>query len=287
MKMQQNFRVVVCNGKKLMRLDPEAFGVSVSLDTPNMIGTGNNLANAVYILLSQRPHRVCWMGELANEPFCPGIDTYADALPEEEFMEYYKVAWGRAASKQEILPSRFDYHTLRFAVQMKTTGAYLVNHSRMAYLDMGNYIGFNRSGDKYPDPLTLLTACGNGRGDRDYSMLAPGAEHIGTWAFDLLSYTNQKPEGDYQEMRPCFKKQVSVLGSLSGKTVVVTGTVPNYTRAEVEAMIEQAGGRMGASVTRSTDYLVVADKPGATKLNKAATLGIRQITVSDLMDMLD
>ena len=68
---------------------------------------------------------------------------------------------------------------------------------------------------------------------------------------------------------------------------MITGTVPNYTRAEVESMIEQAGGRMGSSVTRSTDYLVVADKPGATKLNKAAALGIRQITVSDLMNMLD
>ena len=52
-------------------------------------------------------------------------------------------------------------------------------------------------------------------------------------------------------------------------------------------MIQQAGGKMGASVTRSTDYLVVADKPGATKLNKAAALGIPQITVSDLMAMLD
>ena len=152
---------------------------------------------------------------------------------------------------------------------------------------MGNYIGFNRSYNECPDPLTLLTACGNGRGDSDYPASAPGAEYIGAWAFDLLSYTNQKPEADYQEMRPCFKKQASVSDSLSGKTVVITGTVPNYTRAEVESMIEQAGGRMGSSVTRSTDYLVVADKPGATKLNKAAALGIRQITVSDLMNMLD
>lgn len=69
--------------------------------------------------------------------------------------------------------------------------------------------------------------------------------------------------------------------------MVLTGTVPNYTRSEVEFMIQQAGGKMGASVTRSTDYLVVADKPGATKLNKAAALGIPQITVSDLMAMLD
>lgn len=177
---------------------------------------------------------------------------------------------------------------LQFAVQMKTKGAYLINHSRMVYLDMGNYIGFNRTGDNCPDPLSLLTTCGNGRGDREYPPSAPGADQIGTWAFDLLSYTNRKPDENYREARPCFKeKQVTVLGSLVGKTVVVTGTVPNYTRSEVEFMIQQAGGKKGSSVTRSTDYLVVADKPGATKLNRASDLGIPQITVSDLMAMLD
>ena len=125
-------------------------------------------------------------------------------------------------------------------------------------------------------------------GQREYPPSAPGAEQIGTWAFDLLSYTNKKPGGEYQETRPCFKeRRTTVLGSLAGKTVVVTGTVPNYTRSEVEFMIQQAGGKMGSSVTRSTDYLVVADNPGATKLNKAASLGIPKITASDLMAMLN
>lgn len=67
----------------------------------------------------------------------------------------------------------------------------------------------------------------------------------------------------------------------------MTGTVPNYTRSEMEFMIQQVGGKMGSSVTRSTDYLVVAEKPGATKLNRADDLGIPQITDSDLMAMLD
>lgn len=288
MKMEQNFRVVVCDGKKLMRIDPADFGVSVRLGVPNGIGPGNRLANAVYILLSQKPQRVCWMGSLADEPYQPGIDLYADALPEEEFMEYYETAWGRVSAGRIILPKQFSPDMLQFAVQMKTKGAYLINHSRMVYLDMGNYIGFNRTGDSCPDPLSLLTTCGNGRGDREYPPSAPGADQIGTWAFDLLSYTDRKPDENYREARPCFKeKQSTVLGSLAGKTVVVTGTVPNYTRSEVEFMIQQAGGKMGSSVTHSTDYLVVAEKPGATKLNRAADLGIPQITASDLMAMLD
>ena len=287
--MEQNFRVVVCDGKKLMRIDPADFGVPIRLGIPNSIGPDNRLANAVYILLSSpRPQRVCWMGAFADEPYQPGIDLYADALPEEEFMEYYETAWGGVSAGRIILPRQFPPDMLQFAVQMKTKGAYLINHSKMVYLDMGNYIGFNRTKDSCPDPLTLLTTCGNGRGDREYPPSAPGAEQIGTWAFDLLSYTNKKPGGEYQETRPCFKeKQVTAPGSLAGKTVVVTGTVPNYMRSEVEFMIQQAGGKMGASVTRSTDYLVVADNPGATKLNKAASLGIPKITASDLMAMLN
>ena len=286
--MEQNFRVVVCDGKMLMRLDPADFGVPIRLGIPSVIGKENRLSNAVYILLSQKPCRVCWMGSLADEPYQPGVDLYADTLPEEEFLEYYQAAWGRVGVVQVFLPSQFRSDMLQLAVQLKTKEAYLINHSKMACLDMGNYIGFNRTGDSCLDPLPLLTACGNGRGNREYPPSAPGAEQIGTWAFDLLSYTNKKPGGEYQETRPCFKeKQTTVLSSLAGKTVVVTGTVPNYTRSEVEFMIQQAGGKMGASVTRSTDYLVVADNPGATKLNKAASLGIPKITASDFMTMLN
>lgn len=286
--MEQKFRVVVCDGKQLMRIDPKDFKAVVSLRTPAKIGSDNRLANAVYILLSQKPYRICWMGQFADDPFQPGVDPYADTLPEEEFLSYYKTAWGQIPMYPAIVPSVFDAQMLKSAVQIKTKGAYLINHSKMTYLDMGNFIGFNRTGDSCPDPLPLLTACGNGRGDMDYPLSAPGAEQIGTWAFDLLSYTNKKPDGEYQETRPCFKeRRTTVLSSLAGKTVVVTGTVPNYTRSEVEFMIQQAGGKMGASVTRSTDYLVVADNPGATKLNKAASLGIPKITASDLMAMLN
>ncbi len=165
--MEQNFRVVVCDGKKLMRLDPADFGVPVRLGIPNRIGRENRLANAVYILLSQRPYRVSWMGSLANDSYRPGVDHYADALPEEEFLEYCETAWGGVSASRIILPRQFAPDMLQFAVQMETKEAYLINHSKMDYLDMRNYIGFNRSGDSCPDPLPLLTACGNGRGDRE------------------------------------------------------------------------------------------------------------------------
>src|SRR5690606_7483981 len=57
-------------------------------------------------------------------------------------------------------------------------------------------------------------------------------------------------------------------GALAGKTIVVTGTLSKYTREEIEAIIEQHGGRAGKSVSKKTDYLVAGEEAGS-KLAKA------------------
>jgi DNA ligase (NAD+) len=66
-------------------------------------------------------------------------------------------------------------------------------------------------------------------------------------------------------------------GPLSGKTLVVTGTLQRYTREQIEALIEQLGGRATSSVSKSTDYLVAGEKAGS-KLDKAQKLGVRVIS---------
>jgi DNA ligase (NAD+) len=62
-------------------------------------------------------------------------------------------------------------------------------------------------------------------------------------------------------------------GPLSGKTLVVTGTLPGFSREEAEAAIRAAGGKAGGSVSARTDYLVAGDKAGS-KLAKAEALGV-------------
>ena len=62
-------------------------------------------------------------------------------------------------------------------------------------------------------------------------------------------------------------------GPLSGKTLVVTGTLPGFTRPEAEAAIRSAGGHPAGSVSAKTDYLVAGDKAGS-KLAKAESLGV-------------
>jgi DNA ligase (NAD+) len=84
------------------------------------------------------------------------------------------------------------------------------------------------------------------------------------------------------------KKQpatAATAGPLSGKTLVVTGTLEKYSREEIEALIEQHGGRAANSVSKKTDYLVAGDKAGS-KLDKARKLGVRVLSEAEFDDLL-
>ena len=60
---------------------------------------------------------------------------------------------------------------------------------------------------------------------------------------------------------------------LSGRTFVITGTLPTLSRNEAKAFVERHGGRVTGSVSGNTDYLVVGENPGS-KLAQAVELGI-------------
>ncbi len=64
---------------------------------------------------------------------------------------------------------------------------------------------------------------------------------------------------------------------LSGQTFVITGTLPNLSRAETTKLIEEAGGRVTSSVSKNTTAVVVGGSAGS-KLKQAKDLGI------DLLD---
>ncbi|MGV0985057.1 MAG: BRCT domain-containing protein [Limnohabitans sp.] len=68
---------------------------------------------------------------------------------------------------------------------------------------------------------------------------------------------------------------------LAGETVVVTGVVTGLTRDEVFNAVYAAGGLNGDSVNAKTTLLVIGDRPGASKLTKAAALGTPTITEAE------
>jgi DNA ligase (NAD+) len=71
-------------------------------------------------------------------------------------------------------------------------------------------------------------------------------------------------------------------GPLSGKTYVLTGTLPTLSRAEATELIERAGGRVAGSVSKKTDAVVAGAEAGG-KLDKAKTLGVEIIEEPELL----
>ena len=74
-------------------------------------------------------------------------------------------------------------------------------------------------------------------------------------------------------------------GLLTGKTVVVTGTLPRLSRQEAEELIRRHGGIAGSAVSRKTAYLLCGEKAGS-KLSKAQELGIPVLDEAAFLQLL-
>jgi DNA ligase (NAD+) len=72
------------------------------------------------------------------------------------------------------------------------------------------------------------------------------------------------------ELDPSERRQQG--GPLDGKTLVLTGTLPNLSREQAARLIRLAGGKIVNSVSKNTDYVIAGDSPGS-KLAKAEELG--------------
>jgi DNA ligase (NAD+) len=73
--------------------------------------------------------------------------------------------------------------------------------------------------------------------------------------------------------------------TLSGKTFVITGTLPTWSREEAKAVIEKHGGKVTGSVSSKTDYLLLGESPGS-KLQKAQDLDVAIIDEDELRAMI-
>ncbi|HEY2141103.1 MAG TPA: NAD-dependent DNA ligase LigA [Solirubrobacteraceae bacterium] len=74
-------------------------------------------------------------------------------------------------------------------------------------------------------------------------------------------------------------------GPLAGMTVVLTGSLPQWSREHATERIMAAGGRVTGSVSKKTDYLVAGESPGS-KLEKAERLGVRVLDEDRLRKVL-
>jgi DNA ligase (NAD+) len=74
-------------------------------------------------------------------------------------------------------------------------------------------------------------------------------------------------------------------GVLSGKTLVLTGTLPDLTREQATERILAAGGRVTSSVSKKTDYVVAGEAAGS-KLERAERLGVPVLDEAGLLGLI-
>ena len=81
------------------------------------------------------------------------------------------------------------------------------------------------------------------------------------------------------------QEKMNTGGALSGKTFVITGTLPTYSRDEARRLIERHGGTVASSVSKNIQYVLVGSDAGS-KLTRARELGIPLLTEAELVRMI-
>jgi len=80
-------------------------------------------------------------------------------------------------------------------------------------------------------------------------------------------------------------RQMASVEGVTGKTFVLTGTLPNWTRDQATEKIEAAGGKVTSSVSKKTSYVVAGEEAGS-KLAKAEKLGVPVLDEAGLRELL-
>ena len=163
---------------------------------------GNNFVNAVLSKIDHQPMRVAWIGDYSDDPW-DGDEPYQKKIDREKFMRIFK-----NQNTKRIHPEPLE----GFNNPEDYNGWYLINHTRRAYVDLGEFQKANGWKEEWKDrygvihkewwafnPLPLLTACGNGRGGGDYHESCPDNDKVGLWAFDVIEFAKYKPVGFTKE----------------------------------------------------------------------------------------
>ena len=107
-------------------------------------------------------------------------------------------------------------------------------------------------------------------------------DYFGTKQSHRLVKKLKKAGLQFRDTREAVKDE----GSLTGKTFVVSGTLPTFSRAQATEFIRSHGGKVTSSVSSKTDFLVVGDSPGS-KRQQARKLRVPQIDEEILRKMVE
>ena len=86
-------------------------------------------------------------------------------------------------------------------------------------------------------------------------------------------------------LRINFVEEKKEDSKITGKTFVITGTLENYSRPEMQKLIENKGGKVLSAISKKTDFLLAGENAGS-KLEKAKSLGVTIIDEVNLLELL-
>lgn len=86
-------------------------------------------------------------------------------------------------------------------------------------------------------------------------------------------------------VNPRYEEEEILESVFSDKTIVVTGTLKNYTRSSIKEKLESLGAKIAGSVSKKTDYVLAGEEAGS-KYDKAVELGVRILSEDDFEKML-
>ena len=144
---------------------------------------GNDFVNAAYILIEENPARVGWIGDYSEDVNCDE--------------EIYETCWN-ANAIATLVPVDCNF----FIEDERIVGkGYLINHSKKEFIDLKNYaIAAIDTWRMVANPLSLLTAIGNGLGGGDYRESDINYDLVGYWFMDEIEYKKENYPSDYKNV---------------------------------------------------------------------------------------
>ncbi len=128
----------------------------------------------------------------------------------------------------------------------------------------------------------------------DYTALCNVPEIGGKIAQSIVDYFADPANRSYVERLRVAGLQfetdnvpvVAESNALEGKSFLYTGTFAGMSREELEAKIEANGGKLLSGVSAKLNFLIVGEKPGASKIDKANKLNVKMISEEEFLGML-
>ena len=86
-------------------------------------------------------------------------------------------------------------------------------------------------------------------------------------------------------VNPHYEKKEVLESPFMGKTVVVTGTLENYSRTSIKEKLESLGAKVSGSVSKKTDFVIAGEAAGS-KYDKAKSLGVTILSEEEIENMI-